>query len=148
MTLISSLTIGIPSFLLALEPNYERVKGDFFHNIISKALPGGLTIVMNLLIILFTATHLGFTQEEISTLCLILTGFTGFIVLKRIASPLNKKRTILLITLIILFIAALLLFPQFFAVVPLNQAAIIVGLAIMPIDYFFFNRLFQWMSKK
>ena len=148
MTLISSLTIGIPSFLLALEPNYERVKGGFFRNIISKALPGGLTIVLNLLIILFSASYLGLSQDQISTMCLILTGFTGFVVLKRIASPLNLRRTVLLVTLIILFIAAILLFPLFFAIVPLSKAAIILGLIIMPLDYLFFNGLFKWMHKK
>ena len=81
-------------------------------------------------------------------MCLILTGFTGFLVLKRIASPLNKKRTALLVTLIILFLGAIILFPQFFALVPLSKAALSLSLGIMPIDYLFFNALFLLMHKK
>ena len=38
LTLISMITIGIPSFVLALEPNKERIKGNFLRNVISKAL--------------------------------------------------------------------------------------------------------------
>lgn len=38
LTLISTVTIGIPSFVLALEPNKERIKGKFLRNVISRAL--------------------------------------------------------------------------------------------------------------
>ena len=44
MTLISSLAIGIPSFLLGLEPNRERLNGHFIQNVLRKSLPGGLTL--------------------------------------------------------------------------------------------------------
>ena len=69
LTLISCVTIGIPSFLLALEPNKERIHGRFLLNILSKALPGGLTIVTNLILILCCSLWLHFSAEEISTLC-------------------------------------------------------------------------------
>lgn len=39
LSLISVVTIGIPSFLLALEPNKERIHGNFLKNVISKAIP-------------------------------------------------------------------------------------------------------------
>ena len=50
LTLTSVVTIGIPSFVLALEPNKEKVSGHFFPNVISKSLPAALTIVANILI--------------------------------------------------------------------------------------------------
>lgn len=43
LSLISTFTIGIPSFFLALEPNYARVEGKFMRNVIRRAMPGGLT---------------------------------------------------------------------------------------------------------
>lgn len=42
LTLISTVTIGIPSFVLALEPNKERIKGKFLRNVISRALRNSL----------------------------------------------------------------------------------------------------------
>ena len=52
MSLISALTIGIPSFFLALEPNYAKVSGRFLRNVIRKAMPGGLT---NIILVLLAA---------------------------------------------------------------------------------------------
>ena len=43
VTLISLFTIGIPSTFLALEPNHRRIEGKFLFNVLSKAIPGGLT---------------------------------------------------------------------------------------------------------
>ena len=45
LTLISALTIGVPSFFLALEPNHDLVKGKFLHNVLRRAFPGGLTAI-------------------------------------------------------------------------------------------------------
>ena len=46
ISFVSMFTIGIPGFLLALEPNKHRIKGDFLKNVLIKALPGGLTDVI------------------------------------------------------------------------------------------------------
>lgn len=41
MSLISSITIGLPSFILALEPNKERIQGDFLRNVLIRSFAGG-----------------------------------------------------------------------------------------------------------
>lgn len=46
ISLVSLFTIGIPGFMLALEPNKDRIKGHFLKNVMLKALPGGLTDVI------------------------------------------------------------------------------------------------------
>lgn len=53
ITLISLFTIGLPSFLLALEENKKRIRGKFIMNVMEKAVPGGLTdmIVVGALVI-------------------------------------------------------------------------------------------------
>ena len=51
LSLISTVTIGIPSFILALEPNKERIKGEFLKNVIARALPTGLTVALNIFVI-------------------------------------------------------------------------------------------------
>ena len=52
LSLISLVCIGIPSFILALEPNKERVKGKFIGNVISKSIPTALTVILNIVIVL------------------------------------------------------------------------------------------------
>ena len=49
LTLISSCTIGIPSFFLALEANHARVEGNFLINVLGRALPGALCVVLSIL---------------------------------------------------------------------------------------------------
>ncbi|MFR5069878.1 MAG: cation-translocating P-type ATPase [Eubacteriales bacterium] len=44
LTLISALTIGAPSLILALEPNKERIKGKYIVNVIRKSIPGAMTM--------------------------------------------------------------------------------------------------------
>ncbi|MFR9257122.1 MAG: cation-translocating P-type ATPase, partial [Merdibacter sp.] len=46
LTLISTVSIGMPSFFLALEPNHERVQGNFLVNVFRNALPGALCVVL------------------------------------------------------------------------------------------------------
>ena len=43
VSLISMFTIGIPSFVLALEPNKDLIRGHFLTNVLVRALPAGLT---------------------------------------------------------------------------------------------------------
>ncbi len=51
MTLISTLFVGIPSFLLALEPNQNPVSGHFLRKVFTNALPGALTIVIQMILL-------------------------------------------------------------------------------------------------
>lgn len=147
LTLISCVTIGIPSFILALEPNENRIEGRFLLNILSKALPGGLTIVCNLILILLFAQHFGFQEDEISTLSLLLSGFVGFLVLYRIGSPLTLARRLLFMVLIAMFALSLLFFPALFAIVPLSLPATIFFAVFLPIDYCLFQIIFQFVNQ-
>jgi len=95
LSLISALTIGIPAFFLALEPNQNLVKGRFLLNVFQRAAPGGLT---NLAVILlaeaFTAVF-GFTVEELSTMSAMLMAFVGMLVLYQACKPFDWKRWIM-----------------------------------------------------
>lgn len=95
LTLISVLTIGVPSFLLALEPNFDRVRGHFGRNVLECALPGALS--MATVVLLCVALSIPFPMEraQFSTLCVLLVGFAGLINLTFVARPLNVRRGLL-----------------------------------------------------
>lgn len=115
LTLTSTLTIGIPSFVLALEPNSELIKGNFLINIFKKAVPTALTIVLNIVIITIIGNIFKFSTNEISTLAVIITGYTGFIHLYRICKPMNKLRICLIVLLIITFVFGIVGFDNLFS---------------------------------
>ena len=100
LTLTSVTTIGIPSLILALEPNEKRVKKHFFFNMISKSIPTAFTIVENILLILLFGTILHFTKNQLSTICVLTTGFISFMLLFRLCYPFNLLRGSLFVSLV------------------------------------------------
>ena len=115
MTLTSMFTIGIPSFILALEPNKDRIRGNFFLNIISKAIPGALTVVINILLVVLVTSLFGLNTEQASTLSVILTGYTGLMLLYNISIPFNRTRKILFTSMIIGFSVSIVAFRTIFS---------------------------------
>lgn len=103
MSLISSLTIGLPAFILALEPNHDRVNGKFLINVIGKAIPSGITTVINILLLVLLANLFKITNDQTSTIAVLVTGYTAILLIYRISKPLNLLRKSLLVLLITLF---------------------------------------------
>ena len=141
LTLISVLTIGIPSFVLALEPNYNRVKGHFFMNIISKSLPAAITIVVNIITILAVSNVFKFNDNYISTMSVILVAFTGFVLLFKVCYPFNCIRVVLYISLICSFIFGCIGLNQLFELVLLTPNQFIIILILCILDIILFNIL-------
>ncbi len=144
MTLINSLTIGIPAFILALEPNKSRVKGKFFVNVISKAIPSGITTVVNILLLVFVASLLNIPNEQTSTIAVIITAYTAILLIYRISKPLNTLRKSLLVLLTCIFCTVLLteVGRSVFSLVWLTPNSLLILLPLMYIS----TRLFKLLS--
>ena len=119
MSLISTTVIGIPSFVLALEPNKERVKGNFLVNVLSRSLPASGAIIVFLLLELVLGRLLGHEFDEISTVCMIITVVVGLALIFRISQPLTTLRKILLVSISGLAALACTVGGSFFHVVAL-----------------------------
>ena len=139
LTLTSVFTIGIPSFILALEPNKDKIKGNFIINVFSKSLPCSLTIVSNILILTIIGNLFKLNPSQISTLCVIMTGFTGFLLLFKICMPFNKLRLILIISLIIGFIVTIVGLRTFFSLTLLNFKMFLFIICLVVISVLIFN---------
>lgn len=101
MTLIAAFTIGIPSFVLALEPNRDRVCGTFLSNCVSKSVPGAVCVVASFVAISALANgplHMGYPQS--STLCVALTSFIGVLLVIRLSLPYTPLRVALLVVVV------------------------------------------------
>ena len=101
MTLISAFTIGLPSFVLALEPNKDRIKGRFLENVIVKSIPGAICAVLTILIVNtvgYNVLHLDY--ERVSTLCVLLTAWIGALLIVRLSIPFTPIRAALLVVVV------------------------------------------------
>ncbi len=143
MTLTSVFTIGIPSFVLALEANKSRINGNLFVNIISKALPCALTIVSSILTIMAVSKVIYLSYAEISTLCVILTGFSGLSLLFNLCLPFNFVRKFLFYAMSTAFLVCLLFFRSFFSLASPNIKLVTVAVLLC----FFASFLFKMFSK-
>ncbi len=115
LTLISALTIGAPSFILALEPNKERVKGKYIVNVIRKSIPGAMTMVFNIIALAILCSFIQFNNTEISTLAVMITGFAGLLVLFKVSLPFNWIRCALFCTMLGAFVFAIFLLKDLFS---------------------------------
>ena len=154
LSLISTVTIGIPSFVLALEPNKERIKGNFLRNVISKSLPTALCVTTNIFAITILKKYNILTASESSTLCIISTGTLGLLLLFTLAKsrksensklPFSPFRLTLALLMIALFICCLTIFNWWFDITELHYLFDkILPLGIMCIfNYLILNFLFS-----
>lgn len=143
LTLISSLTIGIPSFFLALEPNHTRVKGNFVINVLSHAAPGAFMVVATILSVSLYTSIFQYGDETRSTMCVILTGACMLTALRRICSPFTRQRRILFLMMAIAFALAIIFLPNVFMMIRLDFFSLCVtlgGVAVIPIIMTIINR--------
>lgn len=147
LTLTNFFTIGVPSFILALEPNNNRIKGNFLTNVLSKSLPASLTIVLNIIILAVLGNLFKLTNNQISTLCVLMTGFTGFLLLFKICYPLNKLRLFLIVSLIIGFIITVVGFKKFFSLTILNLKMFVFILILVFISTIIFSLMSVFVDR-
>ena len=136
LTLISALATGIPSFVLTLEPNGNRVKGNFLQNVISKALPGAICVICSVIGVSILDHFVKISPGEYSTMCTILAGVNALMVLIRVCVPMTLLRKILVTIMCMIFIGSMILCQNFFYIVHLRWYEIIyVFLNICLIPY-------------
>ena len=143
ITLISLFTIGLPSFLLALEENKNRIEGKFIVNVLEKAIPGGLTdmTVVGTLVVGGVILHLN--KTDVSTASTMLLTAVGFLVLYKICHPLNQFRG-----RIILFCAAGIVFSVVFLHKLFSISAISpVSILLLLILFFAADSIFRQYSR-
>jgi cation-transporting ATPase E len=129
-TLFNVLLIGIPSFVLAMEPNKNIVKGKFFVNVLKNALPAGLTDFFALVALVFFGVRRGIPEHEISTMALIIIAFVGFLMLYKLSRPLNVLRIALIVCMLVGFIGGAIAMGIIDSLAPLNMDSILMTIII------------------
>ena len=144
MSLLSTAVIGIPSFVLALEPNHELVRGSFLANVLARSLPASAAIVIALLGELLVGRGLGHSFEEISTVCTVHVAFVGIALIWRISQPLTPLRISLLVVIIAIVALGCTVFGSFFEFDDLTGSMgvviVVAGLLAVTLFNLMYNR--------
>lgn len=141
LSLITACTISIPSFILALEPNRERVRGNFMLKVISKSFPAALTVVFNVVMIVLYKNYFDISENITSTLIVMMTATTGFIFLYRLCKPFNILRGSLLVCLISVFVYAIFNHYDFFDLNQVNNGTILLYIVFAICSVYIFDKL-------
>lgn len=141
LSLISAFCVGIPSFFLALEPNYSKVGKDFIAKVFRNALPNGITVVLNIFIIIMFCTIFNKSFEDYRLVVVAITGFVTLRLLYTICKPLNLWRKILLVFCSISFFELLILLPDLFLVSKFGIVSIAFIVALAFVDTYIIDFL-------
>lgn len=105
LTVISACCVGIPTFFLTYEPNFNRVKGNFLKTVFRNAFPFAFMIAVFATIIVNGGRALGQDVKMLYTICVLLTSWCYYSGLKHIYSPLTTYRiAIIYIMQIVLYV--------------------------------------------
>lgn len=136
LSIVNALTIGIPSFILAMEPNNSRVEGRFIPNVIYQALPAAFTDLFLILGVLLFYYWFGLPTEGMKTVATGVMGIVGLWMVDRVSRPYTKLRKALIIVISAAFAAAFLFFKPYFTLLPLSRQELLIlivfGLLVHP----------------
>lgn len=142
LTLVNTVCIGLPSFILALEPNRARIKGRFLTNVLYHSIPSGIMTAAGILFVNLVGYLIGYDEVLVSTLSVYALTFAGFILIIRLCRPFNLLRILLVAILLIGYIGADLLFGSFFMV----TAVPLIGWIVLMITLVLEVILFEYLS--
>ena len=139
-TIISAITIGIPSFFLTFEANKEKVSNNFMKDILTNAAIGGGILVATVLL-----TNLAITDNsQAKFICFLLALINGLCMVAKVSLPLNKYKIALLSMLSIAAIIGvgvnIFILKNHFTPLVFSQVIYIIVLAIVISTFHFFTR--------
>lgn len=134
ISLLGAFTIGVPGFLLAIQPNRSLIRGNFIKNVAVKALPAGITDFIMVAVFAVYCSNAGIQHEQISTACILVMLFVGVLALIRVCMPFNKMRIGICVLMILGICISIVFLPEVFAIYPLNLSQIILTIIMCVIS--------------
>ena len=139
-TIISAITIGVPSFFLTFESNKEKVSNNFMRDILTNAAIGGGVLVASVLLTNIVIDN----QEQMKFICFVLALINGLCMVAKVSLPLNKYKVVLLGVLsfaaIVGVFVNIFILKNHFAPLAAPQLLYIVGLGCLIATIHFFTK--------
>ena len=139
-TIISAITIGVPSFFLTFESNKEKVSNNFMRDILTNAAIGGGVLVASVLLTNIVINN----QAQMKFICFVLALINGLCMVAKVSLPLNKYKVVLLGVLsfaaIVGVFVNIFILKNHFAPLATPQLLYIVGLGCLIATIHFFTK--------
>lgn len=151
LSLASTVTVGIPSFILALQDNYDLVQKHFLKRVLKRAVPPAFTIILNILVVFIASKMFNFTYEQTSTLSAVVTGYVAFMLLFKTCLPFNPLRSCLFVAMVSLYITGFFGFRTLFSFSTLDLKMVVIiaiCIAFAHFMYYTFEKTINYLELK
>ena len=155
LTLIGVTCVGVPSFFLAIEPNYNKVKKGFLKKVFRNALPSGLCVCINVFFLIMFTYIFKLNFDSFRLVVVAITGYINLRLLYKVSLPLSLFRKILLGFSVLSFCLLLFLFSNFFLINDYNFVSFVFILILIFVDNYivdFFEEIYDkivlWIETK
>lgn len=150
MSIISACAVGIPTFLLAQEPNYEKIQGGFLRHVFMNAVPTALSITTCVFAIMLVCSDIYHSNDMLGTACVLVTGWNYMAALKKVYSPMTKFRKIVTNGMQVIFILGLLIGQNLLDMQALEFGMILLVfflMTMMPLVTDWISELIRWLAR-
>lgn len=150
LSIIGSCAVGIPTFFLTQEANFNKVDIHFFKNVFKNAVPTAFTIVFCITLMTTLGHQLGSTSAMMTTISVLITGWNYMLALERVYSPLSAYRKFIIYTMRLIYLLCIFIGQDILGLVAVdfNALVLLVGaITFSPLFLELSNKLFDWIAQ-
>ena len=146
MSLISACAVGIPTFLLAQENNYDKIDHTFLRHVFLNAFPAALTITSCVFAVMLVCQNVYHSNDMLSTACVLVTGWNYMAALKTVYAPLNTYRKVIIYGMQFIFFSAAVIFQKLLGLGSLDFGMIILVFNLMTFAPHLIDVITSWIK--
>lgn len=147
MSLISACAVGIPTFLLAQENNYQKIDHTFLRHVFMNAFPAAVTITGCVFSIMLVCKEAYDSNAMLNTACVLVTGWNYMAALKTVYAPLNRYRKVIIYSMQCIFFLAAVVLQKLLALGSLEFGMIILVFLLMTFSPILIEVITEWIRK-
>ena len=145
MSLISACAVGIPTFLLAQENNYEKIDHTFLRHVFMNAFPAAVTITGCVFSVMLVCQNVYHSNAMLNTACVLVTGWNYMAALKTVYAPLNTYRKVIIYSMQVIFFGAAVILQNLLTLGSLEFGMIILVFLLMTFSPILIDVITAWI---
>lgn len=147
MSLISACAVGIPTFLLAQENNYEKIDHTFLRHVFMNAFPAAVTITGCVFSVMLVCQNVYHSNAMLNTACVLVTGWNYMAALKTVYAPLNTYRKVIIYSMQVIFFGAAVVLQNLLTLGSLEFGMIILVFVLMTFSPILIETITEWIRR-
>ena len=147
MSLISACAVGIPTFLLTQENNYNKIDHTFLRHVFMNAFPAAVTITGCVFTIMLVCQDVYHSNVMLNTACVLVTGWNYMSALRTVYSPLNTYTKVIIYGMQFAFFISAVVLQDLLTLGSLEFGMIILVFVLMTFSPILIETITEWIRR-